>query len=135
VLDVQLDRTPPTLAPTVGPTPILLHGAATATPNAADAVSGLALQGCDTVDTSSAGTHVLTCTARDAAGNEATTPVTYLVQYKILGFLSPAANARLRARRTVPVQFALADANDVRIPDAEAQGLLSPDCRVLLTAT
>jgi hypothetical protein len=37
----KVDSVAPVLAPAVGPTPILLHGGATATPNATDATFGV----------------------------------------------------------------------------------------------
>ena len=126
----KIDSTAPTLAPAVGPTPILLHGSATATPNATDATSGVASQSCGALDTGTAGLHTVTCTATDNAGNSATASVTYLVAYRLLGFFSPASNSKWKAGTTVPIKVALADANGTRITDAEAQGLLSPTCRV-----
>jgi hypothetical protein len=40
-----------------------------------------------------------------------------------------------RAGRTVPIKFALTDAYDAKIPDSLAAGLLSPTCRVTLSAS
>jgi hypothetical protein len=133
--DVELDTAKPSLAPSIAPTPILLHGSATANPNATDATSGVASQSCDPVDTSTAGVHTLTCRATDKAGNTNSGTVNYLVQYKILGFFTPAPNSKWKQGQTVPIKIALADANGVRISDTEAQGLLSPTCRVTFTAT
>jgi len=61
--------------------------------------------------------------------------VPYVVQYRILGFFSPSANAKWKRGQTVPIKIALADADGVRIPDAEALALLAPTCRVTFTAT
>ena len=130
----KLDTHAPTLSPLVGPLPILLHGPATRTPGAADATSGLASQSCDPVDTSTAGVHTITCTARDVAGNVATASAGYLVEYKVFGFFSPAASSSWRQGGTITVKVALADAHGVRISDAEANGLLSPSCRVRFSA-
>jgi Tol biopolymer transport system component len=133
--DVQLDTAGPTLDPAITPTPILLHGSAAATPGAADGGSGVVSSGCDPVDTSSAGMHTLTCRATDSAGNATTARVGYLVEYRILGFFSPASPSKWKTGRTVPIKIALADANGVRIRDAEAKGLLSPSCRVVFGAS
>jgi hypothetical protein len=131
----KIDSTAPVLAPAVGPTPIFLHGSATAAPNATDATSGVASQSCGSVDTSTAGVHTLVCTATDNAGNQTTVSVSYLVGYKLLGFFSPVPNSKWKQGQTVPVKFALADANGARISDTEAQGLLSPTCRVTFSAS
>jgi hypothetical protein len=126
----QVDATPPSLAPAIAPTPVLLHAAAVARSNATDAVSGLATQGCTPVDTTTAGMHTLTCTASDNAGNQTTASLPYLVAYELLGFFPPATHAKWKPGKTVPVTFALADANGARISDAEARSLLAPTCRV-----
>jgi hypothetical protein len=130
----KIDHTPPALAPTVGPTPILLHGTATATANATDATSGVAFQNCLAANTGTAGMHTLTCSARDNAGNGTGVTVSYLVQYKILGFFAPVPNSRWKTGQTVSIKIALADANGNRIPDSEAQGL-SNSCRVIFSAS
>ena len=51
----------------------------TATPNATDALSGVAAQSCGVPDTSTAGPHSVACTASDAAGNAATQTLNYTV--------------------------------------------------------
>jgi hypothetical protein len=134
-LTLSIDTVAPALAPTISPATILLHGSATATPHANDGTSGIATQSCDAPDTSTAGLHTLSCTATDVAGNTTTVPVPYLVQYRILGFFSPSANSKWKSGQTVPIKVALADANGVRIADAQAQSLLSPTCRVMFVAT
>jgi hypothetical protein len=134
-LALSIDTVGPALAPTISPTSIVLHGSATATPHATDATSGVATEGCDTPDTSTAGMHRVSCTAADVAGNSTTISIPYLVEYRILGFFSPSANAKWKRGQTVPIKIALSDINGVRIPDAEAQGLLAPTCRVMFVAT
>jgi hypothetical protein len=76
---VNVDKTPPTLAPSVSPNPVVLNGVATAAPNASDTLSGIASQSCDAVDTSSLGSKTVTCTATDNAGNTNIASATYLV--------------------------------------------------------
>jgi hypothetical protein len=134
-LNLSIDTVAPALAPTISPATILLHGSATATPHATDSTSGVSTQSCDTPDTSTAGLHTVSCTATDVAGNSTTVSVPYLVQYRILGFFSPTTNSKWKRGQTVPIKVALGDVNGVRIPDAEAQGLLSPTCRVMFIAT
>ena len=77
---IRRDATPPTLAPMVEPNPVLVGGSATATANASDATSGIANQGCGALDTSTAGTRSVTCTATDNAGNTATAIASYTVE-------------------------------------------------------
>ena len=79
--------------------------------------------------------HTLSCNATDVAGNSTTVSVPYLVQYRILGFFSPSSSSKWKRGQPVPIKVALGDVNGVRIPDAEAQGLLTPACRVLFMAT
>ncbi len=71
---LKYDATAPTLTPTVAPNPASLNGAATASPNATDATSGVASASCAQPDTSSAGAKSVACTAADNAGNTATAP-------------------------------------------------------------
>jgi len=127
------DTTPPTLSPSVWPEPVLLHGPVSVTPGATDD-SGVASQSCGPVDTSTAGDHVVTCTATDNAGNSSSATIHYTVQYRILGFFSPVPGSKWKVGQSVPIKVALADANGVRIPDAEAAGLLAPTCRVKFSA-
>ena len=78
--------------------------------------------------------HALTCTATDTAGNGATTSVSYLVGYRLLGVFSPVPNSKLKAGQTVPIKVAVADADGVRVPHTEAQALLAPTCRLTFNA-
>jgi CotH protein/lamin tail-like protein len=134
-LALSIDSVGPSLAPTISPATILLHATATTTPHATDATSGVSSQSCGSPDTSSAGAHTLTCTATDNAGNSTTVSVAYVVQYKILGFFSPAPNSKWKRGQTAPIKIALGDVNGNRISDSEAQGLLSPTSRVMFVAT
>ncbi|MEZ4553836.1 MAG: hypothetical protein R3B59_08005 [Dehalococcoidia bacterium] len=77
-LVIKLDKTPPTLAPTV-PAAIEQNAVASATPNAADAMSGVASQSCGALVTTTLGTFTVQCTATDNAGNTTTVDVQYTV--------------------------------------------------------
>ena len=75
---IKRDGTAPTLNPTV-PSPILRGQSYSASPNAADALSGLASQSCGALDTSTTGSKSTTCTATDNAGNSNTVTLNYTV--------------------------------------------------------
>jgi hypothetical protein len=76
---VQVDKTAPTLAPSVSPGTLGLNGSATASANATDSGSGIASSSCGDVDTSALGTFTVTCKATDNAGNTASDTATYSV--------------------------------------------------------
>jgi hypothetical protein len=76
---VKVDKTPPTLSPTVTPGVVLQYLAATASANAADALSGVVSSSCAVPTTTTAGTASVPCTATDAAGNVGTQPASYVV--------------------------------------------------------
>jgi hypothetical protein len=86
------------------------------------------------VDTSTAGVHTVLCTATDHAGNTNSATLTYVVEYRILGFFSPVPGSKWLIGQTVPVKVALAGANGTRIPDAAAVALASA-CRVTFSAS
>jgi hypothetical protein len=130
---IDIDKTKPTLTPTVSPTPVLLNGSATASANAADDRSGLASSSCDAVDTSSVGSHTVACTASDNAGNQASASASYSVNYASGGsclgspghqILQPInANYQtdlsvFKQGSTVPAKFRVCDANGVSIGTA-----------------
>ena len=75
---IKRDGTAPTLNPTV-PSPILRGQSYSASPNAADALSGLASQSCGALDTTTTGNKSTTCTATDNAGNSNTVTLNYTV--------------------------------------------------------
>lgn len=79
IVTVNIDKTAPTLNPIVSPNPVALNGAATVASGAADGLSGMVSQGCDPLDTSSAGAKSVTCTATDSAGNTNNTTASYTV--------------------------------------------------------
>jgi hypothetical protein len=112
---VQVDKTPPALNVMVNPNPVLLNGSATVTSGAADALSGLASQGCGALVLNSAGVKSVTCTAMDNAGNSNSAIASYTVGYTFLGFLEPVNNPPVintgKAGKTYPVKWQLTDAN------------------------
>ena len=114
VVTVKIDRTAPTLAPTVSPASIPVGGSAVVSPNAADALSGLASASCGTPDTSTVGTRSVTCTATDKAGNTRSVSVPYTVvdvtAPVVTYTLSPAApNANGWYRGNVGVTWTVRD--------------------------
>jgi hypothetical protein len=111
---IKRDATLPTLNPSVSPNPVLLNGSATATANANDATnpgSGLASSSCDPVDTSSVGSHSVTCYAEDNAGNTNEANANYSVIYDFSGFFRPVDNGgvynTVKAGQAIPVKFSL----------------------------
>jgi hypothetical protein len=110
-ITIKRDATDPTLVPTVSPDPVLLNGSATATPNASDALSGIASESCDVVPTDSVGSNSVACTATDDAGNTASASASYGVLY---GFSQPVDNDapnKARAGQTIPLKWRLTDAD------------------------
>jgi hypothetical protein len=58
-----------------------------------------------------------------------------VAELRILGFFSPVPSSKWKKGKAVPIKIALADGNGTRIPDAEAQSLVSGTCRVTFSAT
>jgi hypothetical protein len=126
---LKRDATPPVLAPGVSPNPVLLNGSATASPNASDPTSGLAIEGCDPVDTSAVGDHTVGCTATDLAGNTASASANYTVIFNFEGLSSPLAGSSepqiaaasapalhvAKAGSTIPLRWRLTDANGMPV--------------------
>jgi hypothetical protein len=114
----RYDSTLPTLAPSISPSGVLLRGsAATASPGASDALSGIPAGGasCDPVDTSTVGSHTLNCSATDRAGNTQTASPSYTVGFGFTGFAQPVDNNDVlnvaKAGQTIPLVFSVSDAN------------------------
>jgi CSLREA domain-containing protein len=121
---LKIDGTIPSLAPTLNVTTVTVGQAGVAaTANATDATSGIASSSCGAVDTSTAGARSVSCTATDNAGNTATSTLDYVVEYRILGFFSPAPNSKWRAGQTVPIKVAIGDGSGTPLADAAAQAL------------
>ena len=137
---IKIDKTAPTLSPSVSPNPVYLNGTATASAGATDnGGSGIASQSCGSVITSSVGTSSVTCTAIDNAGNMATATATYRVIYRFDGFLQPindtghsqVCNAPcpvsiFKGGSTVPVKFQLKDANGNIVQSASLPVWIAP---------
>jgi hypothetical protein len=132
---LKIDQTAPTLGPTLNVgTPIMIGQAGvTASPNATDLTSGVASSSCGAVDTSTPGPQTVSCTATDNAGNTGTGSVTFVVEYRILGFFSPVPGSKWRAGQTVPIKIAISGAAG-RLSDSEASALAQA-CRVKFSAT
>lgn len=133
---LKLDATDPTLNPALSVSGPVIVGQAgvTATANATDATSEVASSGCDSVGTSSPGVNTVSCTATDNAGNEGSATLTYVVEYRILGFFSPVPFSKWKEGQRVPVKVALGDAAGARIPSAES-ATLAQECRVSFEAS
>ncbi len=126
---INIDKTSPTLNPSVSPDPVILNGSATASPNASDSLSGIDTASCDPVDTSSVGKEKsVNCYASDKAGNSATASAKYWVIYAPAGTLCLGApghqvlqpintdgSSIFKQKSTVPVKFRVCDANGVSI--------------------
>lgn len=108
---INIDKTAPTLAPTVSPNPIFLNGTATAASGAADALSGIASESCNAVVTSSVGNKTVVCMATDNAGNTASANASYQVVFNFVGFFQPIDNLPIvnvaNAGQAIPIKFSL----------------------------
>jgi hypothetical protein len=111
VVIVNIDKTAPTLTPAVSPNPVILNGIATVGSGAADALSGLASQGCGSLVTNSVGTKSVNCTATDNAGNTNNANASYSVIYNWTSFFQPVDNLPIlnsvKAGAAIPVKFSL----------------------------
>lgn len=114
-VQVKIDRTAPTLAPSVGPGTLLLNSTLSASANGNDALSGIASQGCAPLSTASVGSRSVACTATDAAGNAASGNAGYRVVFGFDGFASPVRNPatlnQMKTGRSVPLRWRVLDAN------------------------
>ena len=139
VVTVKIDTTGPTIGAEIDPNPVLLNGDAQVTPDATDKVSGVVSQSCDALDTSSVGVHTVSCTATNGAGLTTTADVLYRVIYRFDGFIqpindtghaltcgSPCPASTFKGGSTIPVKFALTDANGVSVQPAVAPLWVTP---------
>jgi Tol biopolymer transport system component len=111
IVVVKIDKTAPTINPSVSPNPVLLNGTATVASGVADALSGVASQSCGATATSSVGAKTVSCTASDHAGNIGSASARYQVIYLWTGFFQPVDNLpvlnQVKAGGAVPVKFRL----------------------------
>jgi hypothetical protein len=113
--NINIDRTAPTLSPSVTPNPVQQYGTATATAGAVDNLSGIDTQSCDVPDTSIVGIKTVNCTATDKAGNSSSATVEYTVNstifFNFTGFFPPVDNPPtlnvVKAGSAIPVKFSL----------------------------
>ena len=112
---IRRDATSPAMTPNVSPSSVLLNGSATATPNASDAMSGVASASCSAINTATAGSKTVACTAKDNAGNVANASATYRVTYQFVGFAAPidggSALNVAKAGPTIPLKWRVLDAS------------------------
>ncbi|WP_310964707.1 phosphatidylinositol-specific phospholipase C domain-containing protein [Nocardioides terrisoli] len=128
-MSFKVDKTKPTLSPTITPIPILRASSAVADPGASDALSGVATSSCDPVDTSTIGRHTIECRATDRAGNTATRTVNYIVELSIVRQAPEVTSIAGRGSRVV--RFQLSDAAGP-IPD-DLANQLAKGCAATVT--
>ncbi|HEX7422492.1 MAG TPA: PxKF domain-containing protein [Terriglobales bacterium] len=135
---INIDKTKPTLSPSVTPNPVVLNGSATASAGAQDLLSGIASQSCDAPVTNSVGAKTLNCTATDKAGNSNSASVSYSVIYAPFGtvclgspghtILQPInadGTSVFKQKSTVPAKFRVCDAQGNSIGTALVVSLFS----------
>ena len=124
-LTVQVDATDPNLSVTC-PSAVLLHASSvTATVTASDDESGLGTDpsGTVSIDTSAVGPQTVTRTAVDNVGHSVEKSCTTQVQYMYSGVLQPInpdGSSIFKLGSTIPVKFALTDAQAANIGGAVA---------------
>src|SRR5262249_44766130 len=138
---VSIDKTPPSLAPTISPNPVLLNGSATVSPNASDALSGLSSAGCRPAETSTVAPKTRLCFALDSAGNQTEQYVDYIVAWPFTGFVGFNAAPALNPAKTggsIQVQFSLGGNRGLAILQAgspTSQPISCSTASAALTAT
>ena len=131
----KIDGTPPTVTCTV-PMPTFQLGSAggLVTAVVSDAGSGPVSSSVSvTASAATAGAHTVDLTGEDDAGNTATAACPYMVGgYTFGGFLSPLPKSTVKSGSTLPLKFQLQDASGQPISDEDAQGLVSPSCKIAI---
>jgi hypothetical protein len=122
---IKRDATAPALNPVVSPNPVFLQASASAVSNASDALSGLASESCEPVNTATVGAKSVSCSATDQAGNTSSASANYQVIYNFSGFFGPVDNLpvfnEVNADRAIPVRFSLAGNQGLEILTASSQ--------------
>lgn len=126
---IKLDKTRPTLAPTItNVKPLLNDATVVASPNGGDATSGLASASCQAANTSTVGAKSLVCTATDVAGNVYTRTVAYRVIYGFVGFtgdvLNPGSWNAAAINQLVDFDYRIIDANGAGVTGVGAPTLI-----------
>lgn len=122
VRSYKIDKTPPTLDPSLADGTVFALGAPVpaVTPNANDPAplsgpgpaSGIASASCGAVSTATVGTRSVACAATDRAGNTTTVTRSYTVGYGFGGFISPLPKSTLTtSTSTIPIKFTLLGAS------------------------
>ena len=124
---VKIDGTPPTVTCQSPPPVFVLNGpGGSVSATVTDATSGpLVTPISGPAVVTSAGARTIQLTGEDKARNTTTKACAYIVAYKFLGFLEPLPAEHRKAGSVIPMKFRLGDANNVPIPDAEAQALVA----------
>jgi alpha-tubulin suppressor-like RCC1 family protein len=122
-IGLKIDKTPPFLASPAVPAQLVLNATYTVTPNASDALSGLASSFCVMAGgTGTIGEKTVTCTATDRAGNTVSRSATYRVVYDFVPLSAPLSNPAemyvVQAPRSVPLEWRLRDANGAPVANA-----------------
>ncbi len=111
-LSYKKDQSPPSLLPTLSRSSPSVGQRITATPNASDTTSGVATQSCATPSTARKGTHTVSCSATDTAGNGATRTLSYVVRPKPL---PPLRVSKVKVSSTGTVSFRLRAGRAVKV--------------------
>jgi hypothetical protein len=135
---VKVDKTAPTVTCSAAPTYVLggshtVDVSATVTDGLSGPAASPVTADVTATDVSTPGVKSKSLTGFDIAGNQTTVGCTYVVGFNFLGFLEPIPQASYKRGSTIPVKFRLGDATGTTIPDADAQALLAPVCRVKVT--
>lgn len=133
--DVWLDKTAPSLSPSMssGASFYLNQPVATPDPGATDSLSTIYSSGCGAVATSTLGSKTLLCEATDHAGNYNYAVVSYSVLLKAASFVSPTVATSWKVGHAVPIRVQLLDYYNA--PVSSITGLSTSSCPVSVTAT
>lgn len=130
---IRIDRSGPSLNPTISPNPVTLGGTATVSPNLTIEGAGLASPvACGDVNTSAVGEFIVTCTASDLLGRTVVVNKPYSVVYAFTGFFAPVDAAPVqngaKAGSAIPVKFSLAGNRGLAIMAADSPASQPMSC-------